>query len=1115
MVQTPVNNTGGFGAGRKQDIEMLPDDKERIAAVTDFSQNIIVEAGAGSGKTTLLVERAVNLLLTGAVEPRQLAAITFTEKAAAQLAQKMVSVLDEILGLAMQKGKIEGSPAAIKSFTWLTTVFGLSREDIATRAEEVLEHLDEATLTTLHGLCAEILRSRPREAGVDPSFWVDKSERGFQAALDSSWREFLRNHGDVLKEKIGDLTPAEFKKLAGLLGRPDIPGYFNEDPSQGSEAADTNLRKIGQALASQALSAQGQIDPKSKSKYGLRITSARLYLEAFVESGRIRDHVTGAPFGLEEYLNKKEGGPGKSYSNDQINQMTVVAKSCQKFLRAISCLGGSQDIETIKALGVLASRVQDQYLKSGVLSFGGLIIQARDLLRDNLEVRQFFKNRYKSFLLDEFQDTNPLQYEILFYLSEKREGRSSEAYKVILQPGKLFCVGDPKQAIYGFQGADLQAFEMAVDHIVGQKGQRLVLSANFRSVPEILEPVNKLIGPRMKREEGLQPKYQKLFASRAPAGGARVTVWKIEGGSASVRRQKEADLIAWDIQERMQAKGTRYSDFAVLFRGMTGLSFYLSALHRAGVPFVVSGGRTYSGRREVQEALALLRLLAGPENPADLLAIMRSSIGGCSDTELLEFSRTQPWSVEATPDPGKCPRAASLLNRIKEIRQDLASMSPIGWVELIFRQSGFMAILASSREGARKTANVMKLSREINEFMWREGISLREALDHWEKFGPDGSSDDGGSESPLADEEVNAVRLLTIHKAKGLEFPIVYIADVAGAIRANRNRSDNPIFVAGYGSEEALAFRLPNNKQSSAAVLHDWLRVQKDEAELLRLAYVAMTRARDHLIMYVPPRDDVRASDGAWLARMNWLEAWGLESGIPCEGVLLNTVQTQKRILTSPQTANVPLLESALERSNQLRKMASSAPPWRRTATQANEQDPRNKDVISKPVHPRAGSQVGPLLGEAVHRLLNQEGMSASQTNEETLKNIVQQVLIEGQELEKELLSELVSLIRAKEFSQTLENLVGVKTIGQEMPLLFMDKNSVVCEGRIDFLGKKDGEYWVVDWKTDRLGPKEMKDKYQDQMNFYLQGLRGVLGKDARVIGVLANLRTGQVQKIS
>jgi ATP-dependent helicase/nuclease subunit A len=499
-------------------------------------------------------------------------------------------------------------------------------------------------------------------------------------------------------------------------------------------------------------------------------------------------------------------------------------------------------------------------------------------------------------LVDEFQDTDPVQYDIVLLLAEEDGGSAEDPYSARLAPGRLFIVGDPKQSIYRFRGADYASFKRAVDRVGQDGGQHLDLTVNFRSTESVLSPINALFqDPSVWTDSPYQPDYVPIHAhGDAGEGGETpaVELWSVEtdATTATGRRHNEADALARELRRLAATPACRYSDITILFRAFSNIDIYLRALRQAGIPFVVAGGsRDFDQRREVEDLVAILRALARPGDPIALLAFLRSPAGGVPDTELSTHSGADGswnWSEGNLPDESALPRLHRAISLMRRLASETRLLPVDGVIGHVIRNSPLLPLSAAAHEGPQRVANLRRLAG-LAVAMTRDGsLDLNDVVDALQ----DAGRSDLEGDSPLADEQEEAVRIMTVHKAKGLENGIVIIPDLS---RGNQNPGSRDLTAqAPFLPQGGRALAMEMGEYCSPAwVWHQAEEERHEQAEEMRVLYVALTRARHRLILMT-----AGGSGGAWLKA---LSAWGYtHDSMPGDDQLLAGGTVRHRIIS-------------------------------------------------------------------------------------------------------------------------------------------------------------------------------------------------------------------------
>lgn len=814
--------------------------------------SVALAAGAGCGKTTVLTERFVALLEGEDRLPlSRIVALTFTEKAARELRDRVRSACRE----------------------------RMDRGDDPAYWREVVRGLESARIGTFHAFCADLLRLHATEARCDPGFEVldetiapairekslDACLRDWLAGEDEDFRALAIDHG---------LNAVRYA-LAGQLG--DRPLW--DVQSWAARGADEVLRawerfrdgrclpEIVGAFAREQTPLVDFLRRNACSHPKMKERVARLL------DGLPRVHLHEDPLAALDALRNdamvKGAGTKAHWDSEEIykeagKRFEKVRKGIDD-IRALFAPDGGRSLACAEAsarfarLMLGAIRVYDeQKARAGVLDFHDLQAKTLDLLRHGpARVRREVSASIGAILVDEFQDTDATQSEILQRLA-------GEA----LAGGRLFLVGDAKQSIYGFRGAEPAIFGTFRGRFP-ETGRRN-LTRNFRSLPRVLHFVNALFAETFEGEEHVlvpggathpdfdeHPRVEFLMANRR--SGERDVV--------ASRRKSEAEAIArllagrldrgWIVRDRATGEPRRASqgDVAILFRSRSGFVPFEASLAAAGLDFHVVGGSTYFAQQEVIDLVNLLSAVEDPMDPLALAGLLRGPFFGVSDEGLFWLathgkgdivSAFDAWPASAQSlsedDRASLDRAAETL-RLWRSRKD---RMPIGeWLERALDESGFEAALMGEFLGDRKRANVRKLVGMARAFDARGGLSLGDFV---EKLRGDVTDSPREDQAATADEGGEAIRLMTIHQAKGLEFPIVILPDLD-------RRLPNETQLVTHHPELGFLLRATRPDDSDeeprnlARELADALKKRAEAEESLRVFYVATTRARDSLIL--------------------------------------------------------------------------------------------------------------------------------------------------------------------------------------------------------------------------------------------------------------------------
>jgi ATP-dependent helicase/nuclease subunit A len=829
----------------------LIDQAARTRLLTDLDSTFFVEAGAGTGKTKTLVDRIVNLVAKGRVRMEQLAAITFTDAAAAELRDRVREGLERAAEGMMPRTGPEEDPSPEE------------RERCRVAAGEI----DSAAIRTIHAFAGHLLRTYPLEVGLPPGFsTLDEIDQ--EALFEERFREWFWGTAleaparDVLRRAfLLGLTQQHLRDMAvAFEGQHDLLTSTTSWTAESATAAVPIAQQAGRDLLDLAPLLQyandGPDDPLAKVVLTCQSSAQRLVAVGTEEQ---------ALASLIELGVLKTPGNQKNWQRlpDNRNACAVIKGVVKGVADVVAVTLASQRASLLpKLLGLLrdftlagvAARRSD-----GVATFQDVLAWARDLLRNHPEVRARAQQQYQRIFVDEFQDTDPLQAEIAFYLAAKSDAELPLDWRdILLAPGKLFIVGDPKQSIYRFRRADIGVYDSLLRRLEDCQ-ERLV--QNFRSVSAVIEWVNHHFLVGMVEAEGIQPPYVALaarwgnFDDSAPCGVYRIgqagdgnaaATATVEAG-ALVGLAQSAVTAGWLVSDRAAdgsrvLRAARYRDICILIPSRTHLRRLERALEDANVPYRVESGKLVLATQEVRDLLACLRAIEDPSDQVALVGALRSAAFSCTDPDLLRWveggGRLDYERPGAGPD-GPLKDALACLASFHARRQ---ALSPPALIDAFLRERMLEAAVFAEprpRESWRRLRYVATQARAftatgrhtLRAFLeWIAGLERAEVRE---------------AESAEAEPDEDAVRILTIHKAKGLEFPIVLLAGLGNT----RGGGSSSIEVIPDRESGALACRIGADWRTDdfeEARTHE---DQRAEAEAIRLLYVAATRARDHLVL--------------------------------------------------------------------------------------------------------------------------------------------------------------------------------------------------------------------------------------------------------------------------
>jgi ATP-dependent exoDNAse (exonuclease V) beta subunit len=847
--------------------------RRRIAA--DLDATLFVEAAAGTGKTTALVARIVAALAAGRATLERIVALTFTDKAAGEMKLRLRSEIE----------RQRSDPAA--------------PPEVQRRFEEALAQLEIARLGTIHSFCAELLRERPIEAGVDPLFEVapeDEAEGLLDRAFDDWLQRTLAGPPEGVRRVLRRRArgpEAQSPRLAlraaasALVRHRDYTAPWRRDPFDRAAAIDAVLERLAE-LAPLAGESQRADDFLARN-----LREVRRFVDdnAHQERVRARDH-DALEAGLRDLVRRKEWRWRGSGRYGRLERAAVLAQR-DAAKAALDALVADADADLAACLHAELGPVVDAYeallRREGRLDFLDLLVRARDLVRDDAAVRGELQRRFSHFLVDEFQDTDPLQAEILLLLAAD-DPAETDFRRARPRPGKLFLVGDPKQSIYRFRRADVTLYQEVKRQLVDAGAEVLQLSTSFRGVPALQAAVNAAFAPVMQgAADGSQAEYVPLRPHRPdPAGRpalvalpvprpyshfGRVTHYSIEE-SLPVAVAAFVDWLVtrsgWTVTERDRPEApveVAPRHVCILFRRFKGFREdatrpYVRALEARRIPHVLVGGRSFHDREEV---LGLRNALVAIEWPDDVLrvfATLRGPLFALGDDALLTF-RAQVGGLHPlrrlaaaersrlAPAEAEVAEALELLgslHRGRNRRPIAATLLQL--LDAVRAHAG----IANWPTGEQALANCLRLLERARRFERRGAPSFRAFVERLEDEAERGE----GEEAPIVEEGTEGVRIMTVHKAKGLEFPVVVLADLT--CRATRLPPSHHADPARRLWAEPLCGAAPRELLERFD-----LEAGRDRAEAARVAYVAATRARDLLVVPAVGDEEVEG----WLDVLN------------------------------------------------------------------------------------------------------------------------------------------------------------------------------------------------------------------------------------------------------
>jgi len=1092
---------------------MLADSQDRLLAETTWNRNVVVIAGAGTGKTTILVNRILNLLLR---EPDPLAiteivALTFTNKAATEMKQRLRA---QLLRVA------EEADDMVATFR---TRYHLSAGQIGERAKVALEQIEKAQISTLHSFAAHLLRLYPIESGVDPMFREDDGSY-FKELFHICWDRWLDDElgssgpqQDRWRRVLAETSLEDLRQFAFALAG-DFVDLRELERQCASPSLEGALREWVAAAHRRGATLLAAQDRPTRRKVEEMLAAAVRLLALLLEQGPAGlTHLSQADRGfLEKDLGKAPAG----WDDAGFNDASSVIGLAQQFLTVDQMYFQG----VLRLLRPFLQQLDQDFHRSGWIAFDGLLARARALLRDYPAVRARIKQTYRAILVDEFQDTDPVQYEIILYLGERTGSYQTAWQDVDLEPGKLFIVGDPKQSIYAFRRADIEAFERVVQKILAGGGVIHSLVTNFRSDGNILDVVNNVFDRLFQPTEHVQSANERLAArpQRRPevsVNGVQLRLVTLgeddEEFDVQVATRAEAEELARWMKDDLLA-GTTVTDrdlrhsplrpghIALIFRKLTQAQTYLDALRRYDIAYITDGEKHFYRRQEVIDLINLLRVIDNPHDAIALVGILRSPLGSMRDADLLALRQIEGLDYlqrERLSDwtHSQAGMVRRLYERLAELHQ-VAPLRPVpDAIDLLFERLPILELAAASLHGEQAVANLRKV-RDLAEMLAdRPHLTLTGFVDLMMSRV---SEQPDEAESALAEESLDAVRVLTIHKAKGLEFPVVILPGL-------HQGSQNPrkgLSIHHDWSSRCYGVQM-GGRSNLGAVFVDSKMEAREEAEQRRLLYVGMTRARDLLVLsggqtVRPGRDTVLSLLDTVITDKRTLQT----ADQICIGTSrLTRVLTPAKALARRQrevyparVAPSPALAPLLDR-RQARQVE-----WEHRRLTARRLIPSSLPGID-PQASFLGTVTGRdgdlarLVGVCAHALLERwdfarPGSEIGMAIDQTIRRYIGQ---DHSRLMAGIREDLAVLFERFLSSEPYKRLRRATVLGREVPFVMSSGKDQVMEGAVDLIYRLDDRIWIADYKTDDVTAEDVRgrvDHYRSQAESYSRAVASSLG---------------------
>jgi ATP-dependent helicase/nuclease subunit A len=1051
----------------------LPDQDARDRIEHEIDQNFLVEASAGSGKTESLARRMAAGIAAGTYRVEGIAAVTFTRKAAAELRGRFQLELERRLGM---------EPDARR------------KENIRT----ALSQLERLFAGTIHAFCAHLLRERPVEAGVAPGFAEQDDIEDLEFRM-RAWRDFL--DGERAKASPGlhelDNAGVQPRYLDAVFGKVCTFADVVFPPGDGKAPDPRPAWKEVERFWKSLTALLPPFDPATTCKVQ---RTAREFRRRLNVANRDRMPV------LVELLECWESAPW-------VTQKWWPGTPQQRKAMQARIEGLIDDFRQKTALPFLSAWRQYVYRLAMMLLIGGrefaaearrravtlnytdLLMVAARLLRDNPAVRTALQRKYRWLFVDEFQDTNPLQAEAILLLSAY-ESAERNWTKVSPRPGALFVVGDPKQSIYRFNGADIDTYSRVRAVIERTSGRVVNLTTSFRSVPVLCTWANDMFKnpsffPAKPTVE--QPVFHPLQAER-PAGSVRSTGLRTLTAGAAVDGKDvvatDANAIARFIRASVDRGERKWRDFLVLTWKKKSLGVYAAALDALRIPVAVSGAVAFSESREVRILAGLLRVLADPDDGVALVGVLRDALYGISDEDLFRHRQAGFGFLLNAPLPDTA--TGPVVDALRELqgmfRWTRLLPAPAA-IERILEATGLLARAAATTPGGGEAGDLLHAVDRVRQIT-ETGGTLADAADAL-------ANDLEGSEIesvPLEPGRQDVVRVMNLHKAKGLEAAVVFLADPTGGYK---RRAD--LRVIRDGPEPLGYFRITRPFGRGEKTVgeppgwedHESAELRYVEAEEKRLLYVAATRARDLLVV----------------------SRWAKPTGVGTRPWrLFDPALASAQELPIPATVTVPV-QNLGDLGPDARNSAMAAREGRRDvacrASWAVESVTATAHHGGGYGHPLQEGQTrepdtGMVWGTLIHALL-ENAMRGPVRDRAHLQRLANWLAVDNPELRR-VVGEAVDTVERVMASEFWGRAMAAEERQVEVPFAVRSESADgpprLIYGVIDLAFKSQDGWHLIDYKTDMMTLDNLGRRYGDQVLQYAKHWRCLTGEPVSYAGL-------------
>jgi len=1057
----------------------LVDKQSRDTIKTELACNQLVEAGAGSGKTQMMAERMAAGVANGTYDVQHMAAVTFTRKAAAELRGRFQLALEQELKDAA--GDAER----------------------AARVRAALSHIERFFAGTIHSFCAHLLRERPVEAGVSPGF-TELDEVEDTRLRRQSWRDYrsqLKSAGDplILEMLAIGARPADLDSAFDtvcLYEEVEFPGGTATVPD--AQAAWAELDTFWKAL-------EKKLPPKiNAATTCITQQRAKTFRRQWGVAERDRSKAqTLVPlletWDCEPRIVQKwwaEGTAEKKKIAAEINALhepfrtTVIEPFIQAWRQYVYRL-------SVELLSRARHNAAAERRRLNTLNYGDLLQLAARVLRDNADVRRALAQKYRWLFVDEFQDTDPVQAEIMFLLaSDGRPSGSADWRTVELRPGALFVVGDPKQSIYRFRRADIDIYNEVRARLEGMANGKVVpLTSNFRSAAALCELANDVFSTQFPAAPSTHsPMFARLDSARTKVAGQHglFTLTTPDTVEKTDIAAHEAAAMARFVRAEVTAGRRRFGDFLILLRKKKDMKVYARAFEDQQIPVEVSGAGAFGDSQEVLQLALLLRAIADPQDGVSLVGVLRGPLFGLSDRDLFAYRQADGWfSIFADAPKSELDavsRVATALSSLRQMHRWTQVMPIAAAVERILERTGYLA-LAATTPGGVEAGDLIHAVDRIRAVV-EDGFTLADAADALQ---PDAKEPSDVESLPLEPGQDDVVRLMNLHKAKGLEAPVVFLANPLSGVSP---RVD--VRVVREADQARGYFQIKREFGKGEKVVAEpagWNRHHDDEllyiqAEAQRLLYVAATRAKDMLV----------------------ISRWGKSGGGRRPWEVFDNFLGQAKELTVPASIQPTMPEvvdlsasaaaTAVARA-EARHLHAVRASWAAATVSTETKHLPKPSPVAEPDDPTgvvtadtpsrrvdAGTAWGSLIHGLLEHALQHQDVTAAD-----LRRLAMWMTMEMPDL-RLVIDDAVATVQAMSAREFWAEAKASAECHEEVPFALKVAGDGaglprVINGTIDSVYRTTDGWKIVDYKTDiDVSPAMLQARYSDQLKAYADAWR-------------------------